>query len=193
MSTIIVIPGASANTQQDIIPFQGGGVGVAPWGKVVHRGNAAIGATNDVIQLDLPLPTNNAWQLHSCSLACSDGAGVSGFASGHFEMTYQPSYESYGAGTELWFPIAALLTLDSKRFFKLGEGQAVNSGNGAIETAVEFPDLYKLISFHGDFLSGSNPTLTLNAPVAAGATTFDFSLEWMGYTYDQMSSGILHI
>ena len=197
-----VTAGVTSGTFADYIQLDGGGVGVLPFAKMSYRGAFTLdgsgAADTAVCRITLPLPHNVVWQLDTWFLE-TQGTGAA-YSAGQFEMYFAPSTVAFGASTQLDYVIYPSGPGNSDDSVADINNWQFGSGRSLIVTGgtsnQRFPGLnpFQLISFQ-DPSGGADPVISIGSfdQVQAASGTCRFTVEFLGYTYEQMSHAALHV
>lgn len=189
------------HTQQaEFIQLDGGGQGILPYSKAVHRGNLGLdgsGAGDTAsCRVTLPLPSNTVWLLDHWSAAVYYNTNpTTPYAVGNFEMYYAPSTTEFGQSTQINFPIAFSAKYDITgvtRYQGLGLGQSakclVASATNS-DVAIRTGDPYKILSFN-DESGGADPVIDISgnsSQAIAQDGSLLFAVGWLGFTFEQIN------
>ena len=188
------------NTAVDYIPLAGGGRGIWPSVRCVHRGSFAIngsgvGDTAD-LRITLPLPSNVVWQLDQFAFVTED---TNEYDAGVFELYIAPSSTEFGDSTQITYPMFRGIQTDPAGLgndyqnWQFGVAAPIRPNSGGwMNGAVNNLDPFRVITFN-DESGGADPVIWIgsvtNTDIQSG--TGRLYVSWLGYTFEQMDSAEL--
>lgn len=196
--TLTAGDGSTGNgTVAEYIAFQGGGAGIKPFARMVHRGffdldGSGVGDTADC-RLSLPLPDQVVWQLDQLAfwtLATDD------YITGAMEFFIAPTTVAFGASTQINYPFSPTVSVNpsdvagSQQVYWGFFGSPLNPVNQAIlGAAVTFDDPYRVINYQ-ETSGGADPVIWISSQAETNATAGQARVyaSWLGYNYEQFNS-----
>lgn len=188
------------NTLAEYIPLRGGGIGILPVARYVHRGSFAINGSGSSdtadLRVTLPLPSNVVWQLDQFAFITED---TNSYFAGVFEMYIAPSSTEFGDSTQISYPMYKSIRVDPANLgndyvsWQFGDGGAIRPDTGAIvQAAARNLDPFRVITFN-DISGGADPVIWIGTDNGVNATpgTGRVFVSWLGYTFEQMNSAEL--
>lgn len=189
--------GVGDNTASEYILLDGGGVGILPVGKHVHRGSFVLdgttGSDTASLRLTLPLASNIVWQLRTFMLVIETSTD---WVRGMFEYFYAPSTTAFGGSTQLNYNMQNCAFIDlgtSRQPWFIAQSEHVNGEAASWCVADDRSSPYNMLTYK-DLSAGADPVVALSTgagnPVTEGGVRF--ACTWLAYTYDQMNNSMLH-
>ncbi len=187
-------------TNSEYIMLDGGGVGLMPFAKQVHRGSFTIDGTTGTdtaaLRLTLPLPDTVVWQLRTFHFTL-EGSDAADWQRYILELYYNPTTTESGASTQLNFPMVPGAPID-----------VISGGTPVMNLVVGLGDIgniaapdytnplsgpqgpFNLTSFND---SNADPVIAMRTATAATDDVVGrFAITWLGYSFEQMRSALLH-